>query len=179
MHADLFIAGGGLAGLSLSIQLARAGFTVVLAEKERYPFHRVCGEYISMESWPFLEALGLPLSSMDLPRISQLTVTAPNGRKVEHPLPLGGFGISRFTLDRQLAGIARAAGVTLLEETRVLDIQTPRDPAPGFDSDRGPASAGSPGDGGVALTEVHTNAGIFYARAAVGSFGKRSNLDLR
>src|SRR5687768_2854247 len=51
---DTAIIGGGLAGLALSIQLARLGHAVVLLEKEAYPYHKVCGEYISNESWPFL-----------------------------------------------------------------------------------------------------------------------------
>ena len=55
---DIAIAGGGLAGLSLAIQSAYAGFNVLLLEKEEYPFHKVCGEYISFESWDFLESLG-------------------------------------------------------------------------------------------------------------------------
>jgi flavin-dependent dehydrogenase len=54
----LLIAGGGLAGLALSIQCAQAGYRTVLFEKEKYPFHKVCGEYISFESWNFLEELG-------------------------------------------------------------------------------------------------------------------------
>jgi flavin-dependent dehydrogenase len=44
---DVAIIGGGLAGLSLSIQLAKKNYSVVLFEKEKYPFHKVCGEYIS------------------------------------------------------------------------------------------------------------------------------------
>ena len=64
---DVAIAGGGLAGLALSIQLAKAGYAVIVLEKERYPFHKVCGEYISLESWNFLEELGLPLSDWGLP----------------------------------------------------------------------------------------------------------------
>ena len=55
---DVIIAGGGLAGLALSIQLARSGYSVALLEKETYPYHKVCGEYISLESWNFLEELG-------------------------------------------------------------------------------------------------------------------------
>ena len=47
---DCGIVGGGLAGLTLAIQLADAGYAVVLFEKEKYPFHKVFGEYISMES---------------------------------------------------------------------------------------------------------------------------------
>ena len=45
---DAVIVGGGLAGLSLAIQLAEANRSVVVIEKKRYPFHRVCGEYVSM-----------------------------------------------------------------------------------------------------------------------------------
>jgi flavin-dependent dehydrogenase len=69
---DIGIVGGGLAGLSLSILLARKGYRVCLFEKETFPFHKVCGEYISMESWNFLIGLGLPLERWNLPRIHQL-----------------------------------------------------------------------------------------------------------
>ena len=56
------IIGGGLAGLTLAIQLADEGYSCILFEKNKYPFHKVCGEYISMESWNFIERLGLNLS---------------------------------------------------------------------------------------------------------------------
>src|SRR5215468_9478137 len=79
---DVAIAGGGLAGLALSIQCAQAGYRTILFEKERYPFHKVCGEYISFESWNFLEELGVPLSQMNLPTITRLLVTAPNGKNL-------------------------------------------------------------------------------------------------
>src|SRR5215510_11531597 len=99
--------GGGLAGLALAIQSVRAGYSVVLFEREKYPFHKVCGEYISLESWNFLQDLGVPLSDMQLPVIRNLMVSAPNGKYIESPLPLGGFGISRFTIDNLLATLAR------------------------------------------------------------------------
>ncbi len=67
---DVAVVGGGLAGLSLAIQCAGNGFSVVLFEKEIYPFHKVCGEYISMESWSFLESLGVPLTNLELPVIN-------------------------------------------------------------------------------------------------------------
>src|SRR5215208_5476201 len=82
------IIGGGLAGLSLSIQLAKAGYKVVLFEKEKYPFHKVCGEYISLESWNFIEQLGLPLSKMNLPIIKKLIVSSPGGKILESNLDL-------------------------------------------------------------------------------------------
>src|SRR5687767_8758790 len=114
---DAAIIGGGVAGLSLSIQLAKAGFNVVLFEKEKYPFHKVCGEYISLESWNFIEQLGLPLSKMDLPIIKNLIVSAPNGKTIESRLDPGGFGISRYMLDYDLSKIAKHNGVKVFEET--------------------------------------------------------------
>lgn len=148
--------GGGLAGLSLSIQTARAGYSVILFEKEKYPFHKVCGEYISFESWSFLEELGVPLSEMNLPEIKKLNVTAPNGKMIQSGLGLGGFGISRYTLDNQLATIAKKSGVTILEETKVNDIF--------FEKDQ---------------FTIKTDKGEFNSKVCAGTFGKRSNLDIK
>ena len=155
MH-DVIIAGGGLAGLGLSIQLARAGYRVALFEKEKFPYHKVCGEYVSLESWNFLEELGLPLSDWNLPVIRTLLMSAPNGRSLERELPLGGFGISRYRLDAALANLARSSGVELYEGTPVADIVFEKD-----------------------VFTVRTGTGTFTARVACGAYGKRSNLDVR
>src|SRR5450432_2124413 len=82
---DVAIVGGGLAGLSLSILLARKGFHVLVLEKETYPFHKVCGEYISMESWDFMLSLGLPLLEWPLPKLHPLYLTAPNAEPLTKP----------------------------------------------------------------------------------------------
>lgn len=156
---DVALIGGGMAGLSLAIQLAKKGFRVVLFERERYPFHKVCGEYISMESWGFLQHLGVPLHDMNLPIIQNLCLTAPNGTRFTTPLPLGGFGISRFTIDLLLYQIAKDSGVTVLEDTRVDDVTHETD-----------------------FKIAYTTAGITNAATATvccGTFGKRSNLDVR
>src|SRR4051812_31354711 len=113
---NVTIIGGGLAGLALSIQLGRQGYHVALFEKEQYPFHKVCGEYISMESWNFIESLGLPLQDMNLPLLKKLIISAPNGTILRSKLPLGGFGISRFKLDEQLKKIAVASNVSVFEK---------------------------------------------------------------
>ena len=119
---DVAIVGGGLAGLALSIQLAKQGHKIILLEKEQYPFHKVCGEYISLESWDFLVSLGLDLKAMNLPIISRLQVSSMKGKLIEQKLPLGGFGISRFILDHRLVQIARSVGVVVMENTKVNDI---------------------------------------------------------
>lgn len=52
-HWDLIIIGGGLAGLSSAILSSRQGLKVLVIEKGSYPRHKVCGEFISMESYGF------------------------------------------------------------------------------------------------------------------------------
>jgi flavin-dependent dehydrogenase len=152
---DVAIIGGGLAGLASSIQLAKRGYSVALFEKEKYPFHKVCGEYISLESWNFVERLGLPLRRMNLPVIDTLFLTSPNGKLFTTKLPLGGFGVSRYTLDGLLATIAKQSGVHLFEETKVED---------------------------VAFEEnfyVSCQSQKIKARVCCAAYGKRSNLDIK
>lgn len=152
---DVAIVGGGLAGLASAICLRQKGHSVVLFEKEAYPFHKVCGEYISMESWNFLLSLGLPLLEWDLPRIHTLHLTAPNGSLFTTRLPLGGFGASRYKLDHALAQLAKAIGVHLLEKTRVDDIVK-----------------------GEGFT-VHFNQQTIKAKLCLAAYGKRGNLDVK
>ena len=153
---DLAVVGGGLAGLSLSIQVAKAGYKVILFEKEKYPFHRVCGEYISYESWNFLESLGLDLQKLNVSHIKKLQVSDVKGSLFEQQLPLGGFGISRYTLDHQLALLAKENKVMVLEQTRVNEIL--------FNNEE---------------FLIATANGNYKAKLAAGSFGKRSNLDIK
>lgn len=153
---DIIIVGGGLAGLSAAIQLNRKGYEVLLFEKETYPFHRVCGEYVSMESWVHLSNLGLPLNDLHLPLINRLQLTAVNGKAFECSLPLGGFGISRYLLDSSLACIAKDEGVKVFENTKVESVQPQENRF---------------------LVKV---AGATYTtRCCLGAFGKRSNLDAK
>lgn len=153
---DMAVTGGGLSGLAFAIQCAKAGYRVAVFEKETYPFHKVCGEYISNESWNFLQELGLPLSEMELPEIKRLLISAPNGTYAEHPLQLGGFGVSRFLLEKQLATIARSAGVHLFESTKVLNVL--------FRNGQ---------------FMLFTSRGETEAAVVAGAFGKRSNLDVK
>ena len=153
---DVSVIGGGLAGLTFAIQCAQAGCRVILFEKNKYPFHKVCGEYISNESRPFLERLGVPVAELQLPNIDTLQLSANSGRQYEFPLPRGGFGVSRFLLDNLLYEIALQKGVLVCAGTTVHDVQF--------------------------LDEqfiIRSSSGEFTSRLSVGSFGKRSNLDVK
>jgi len=153
---DLAVIGGGLAGLALSIQLVRKGYSVILFEKEKYPFHKVCGEYISLESWNFLKGLGLPLDEWNLPVIKKFIASSPKGKIIEHDLPLGGFGISRYKIDAALADIAKHSGVEIIEDNKVTDVH--------FESER---------------FFIQSSLKDIDSKIAAGCFGKRSNLDVK
>lgn len=116
---DCAVIGGGLAGLCLAVQLADRGISVIVFEKNHYPFHKVCGEYISLESWDFLISLGLTLDKMRLPLITHLGVSSERGFMLSHALLPGGFGISRYSLDHYLSEIASRKGVKILQGCRV------------------------------------------------------------
>ena len=57
--SDVTIIGGGLAGLCNAIHLSKYGKKVLLIEKNEYPKHKVCGEYISNEVLPYLDFLDI------------------------------------------------------------------------------------------------------------------------
>ena len=59
MAHDAMVIGGGPAGATAALLLARAGWSVALVEKDGFPRRKVCGEFISAASMPLLQELGL------------------------------------------------------------------------------------------------------------------------
>jgi flavin-dependent dehydrogenase len=153
---EVAIIGGGLAGLCASIQLAKKGHSVVLYEKNHFPFHKVCGEYISLESREFLKGLGFDASEHALPQIERFSLTNQNGKKLDLKLPLGAFGVSRHYIDDKLADLSLENGVVLLQGTEVTEVEFFEEPG---------------------LFKVHTKTGDLVFKQVLGSYGKRSKLD--
>jgi menaquinone-9 beta-reductase len=112
----ILIIGGGLAGLVSGIRLVRKGFHCVLIEKEAYPFHRVCGEYISNEVKPFMIREKLFPKGVHVADINEFELTSVNGKQAILPLDSGGFGISRYFLDKHLFDIAISEGLEYFRE---------------------------------------------------------------
>jgi len=127
----------------------------MLYEKKAYPFHKVCGEYVSNEVLPFLESLQVDIASLRPARIQQFSLSSPAGQTLTTPLDLGGFGISRYALDAYLAQMARAAGVTVIEKTQVQEVV--------FAEDK--------------FMLQLANGARAEADLVLGSYGKRSHLD--
>ncbi len=151
---DIAIVGGGLGGLVLSYLLAEQGHSVILFEKKHYPFHRVCGEYISNEVVPFLERTGLFPRELSPSKLTKFQLTSVSGQSLEMPLDLGGFGISRFEYDHWLVQKVEKK-VNVLQGVAVREVTKT--------------------DGGYAIRL--NDDGLYKVRLVVGSFGKRSSLD--
>jgi menaquinone-9 beta-reductase len=152
---DVIVVGGGLGGLVSSIILAKAGKTVLVIEKKAYPFHKVCGEYISNEVRPFLEYLGLNINQLGAKSITDFRFSSPSGRQLNTKLDLGGFGISRYKIDEALYELAKSIGVKFILENSVEEIVVKND----------------------IFSVQLSDSQCFSAIQVIGSFGKRTKLD--
>lgn len=119
---DIIIIGGGVAGLVTAINLVNHGLDVILIEKNHYPFHKVCGEYVSNEVKPYLESLGAFPGKFNPSEISRFVLTSCRGQSCSMRMDLGGFGISRYTLDQFMFEKATNAGVKILLNTNVDQV---------------------------------------------------------
>jgi len=156
MHTDVCIIGGGLAGLVSAIHLSKAGLAVTLIEKNEYPKHKVCGEYISNEVLPYLQQLGADPLTTGAKKINRFLLSTTSGKTMETTLPLGGFGVSRYTLDHFLLQKALHNNCTVIQDN-VTAVH--------FDED---------------LFTITTREGkILSAKMLIGAFGKRSNMDIK
>ncbi|WP_300977359.1 NAD(P)/FAD-dependent oxidoreductase [Flavobacterium sp.] len=154
VNTEIVIIGGGLAGLTAGIHLSQNGISVTIVEKNEYPKHKVCGEYISNEVKPYLESLGIPIQNAHPTSITQLEFATLYGTSLHQKLPLGGFGISRYTLDYILYQKAIESGCNIIKSTVETCI---------FEEDQ--------------FIVTTQNQEKYLAKIVLGAFGKRANLD--
>lgn len=153
---EVLILGGGLAGLTAAIHLSKLGIQVKVIEKNNYPKHKVCGEYISNEVLPYFEWLGIGLEKLQPTSIKKLEFSTQNGTTITANLPLGGFGISRYALDFHLYKLAISLESIFVHET-VENVV--------FEDDE---------------FKITTSSGtLFKSKMVLGAFGKRSNMDVK
>jgi flavin-dependent dehydrogenase len=153
---DVIIIGGGLAGLCNAIHLSKHGKKVLIIEKNEYPKHKVCGEYISNEVLPYLEFLDINPFDYGAVKIKNFQLSTTKSTLLSAKLPLGGFGISRHQLDLVLSEKAKENGVRILKDS-VVNIEF---------SDN------------IFSVETKENK-KFTSKIAIGAFGKRSLLDVK
>lgn len=149
------IIGGGLAGLSAAIDLLNRNYDVVVFEKNEYPKHKVCGEFISNEVLPYLKALGLDIESLRPTNITKTVLSTHSGKTIKTDLPLGGFGISRYTLDNYLfKKVIELGGKVVKDSVISIDFS----------------------DNFFTISTQSNQ--VFKSKIVLGAFGKRSNLDI-
>jgi len=151
---EVVIIGGGLAGLVAGIHLLSCGIRVCVIEKDAYPRHRVCGEYLSNEVLPYLEHLGVELNDATVPNLKRMQFSTRGGDSLDCTLDLGGIGVSRYTLDDKLYQRYLAAGGEFIMAT-----------VNGFTFDNNKFNVNIKDHDDV---EAHF---------VLGAFGKRSNMD--
>jgi len=154
---DVIIIGGGLAGLVSGYMLSKGGKSVTLVEKKNYPFHRVCGEYVSNETRDFLEKENLLPKGSELPEISRFQFTDTKGKSALIDLDLGGFGISRYLFDEWIYRKCLEQGVKVQEGTQVEAVEF-KEPEDRFFC-------------------TLSNHEVLESKYVIGAFGKRSKLD--
>lgn len=120
---DAIIIGAGPAGSTAAVLLARAGWSVALVEKQRFPRRKVCGECLAASNLPLLNALGIgaEFNASAGPELRQLalmqgqrTLTA-DLPAADQPNRVWGRALGRETLDTLLLEQARASGAVVLQ----------------------------------------------------------------
>jgi menaquinone-9 beta-reductase len=127
---DAVVIGGGPAGSATAIQLAKSGARVLLAEQEKYPRDKLCGEFISPECLDHFARLGVlaEMSAGGGAEIKETVFYAQSGRGISVPSDWfrgarpAALGLSRAEMDNRLLMRARAAGVEVSEEATLSSL---------------------------------------------------------
>jgi flavin-dependent dehydrogenase len=116
---DVFVVGGGPAGLAAAIAARLKGFNVVVADVRRPPIDKPCGEGLMPDSFAALRRLGVRLDPEQSFPFRGVRFHGA-GVSVGATFPSEqGVGIRRTRLHELLIDRAREAGVTMLWVTRV------------------------------------------------------------
>src|SRR5437764_5584823 len=172
MNVDVAIVGAGPGGSTLAALLARRGVSVALIDRDAFPRDKLCGEFLSYDALPVVDALGVALP--DAPHIARCRIVARH-RTYDFDLPHSARGVSRMLLDDLLFRTAVAAGATpitaVATELRAGEVVLASSPAgPGsFRRGAGGGDAAHPAAGTAALR--------VRARVVAGAWGRWGRFD--
>jgi len=119
---DVFIVGGGPAGLAAAIAARQRGFRVIVADGAKPPVTKACGEGLLPDAVAALVGLGVELREMDGSALRGIRFEDERS-SVSARFPDGhGLGVRREMLHQRMMERARDSGVTLLWNTPVTGL---------------------------------------------------------
>lgn len=119
---DVFIAGGGPAGLATAIAARRRGLSVLVADGAVPPIDKPCGEGLMPDGVEALQNLGVSVPEGDAYPFKGIRFVS-NGATAEAEFPRGtAFGVRRTHLHRAMVDHATACGVHLLWQSAVTGL---------------------------------------------------------
>jgi flavin-dependent dehydrogenase len=121
-RTDVFIIGGGPAGLATAIAARMRGFDVAVADGASPPIDKACGEGLMPDGRAVLQQLGISVPEEDSHPFRGIRFVS-GGLSVDASFPNGtGVGVRRTVLHRIMARHAENAGVRLLWQTPVTGL---------------------------------------------------------
>jgi menaquinone-9 beta-reductase len=123
MHtSDIFVVGGGPAGLAAAVAARQRGFRVTVADGSRPPIDKPCGEGLMPDACAALAKLGIVIPAKES-HVFRGIQFASDGLSVDASFPEGvGIGIRRTALHRLMIARAEAVGVSLLWQKPVTGL---------------------------------------------------------
>jgi flavin-dependent dehydrogenase len=173
VEVDVAIIGAGPAGSTLAALLARRGIAVALIDRDTFPRDKLCGEFLSYDALPVLDALGVTIPQA--PYIDRCRVVARH-RTYEFDLPHAARGVSRMLLDDLLFRTAVAAGATPMSGMVANELTTGGEVALAS-SPAVEAPSRRRGGGGDAASTAAGTAARLRARVVVGAWGRWGRFD--
>jgi flavin-dependent dehydrogenase len=119
---DVFVIGGGPAGLAAAIAARQQGFRVAVADGSYPPIDKACGEGLMPDGLPALERLGITFRQGECHHFRGVRFLAA-GLTADAPFPSQcGLGVRRTTLHNIMSERAASLGIELLWRTPVTGI---------------------------------------------------------
>jgi len=121
---DIFVIGGGPAGLATAIAARQRGFDVVVADGAQPPIDKPCGEGLMPDGRAALEKLRIRIPTEVAHPFRGIRFVS-GGLSVDASFPNGdGIGMRRTVLHRIMVAKAEAVGVSLLWQTPVSGLHS-------------------------------------------------------
>lgn len=122
---DVFVIGGGPAGLAAAIAARQQGFRVLVADGAQMPIDKPCGEGLMPDGLAALEKLGVSVNAENSYPFRGIRFLS-GGLEVDAAFPNGstGRGVRRTVLHRVIAEHAASLGVDFLWQTPVTCISS-------------------------------------------------------